>query len=214
MELFEEHTTDSAASLVFDDSVEFVDPDPQGAEEAAPNPEEAHESALTDDPVRVYLREMGSVSLLSRQREIDLAQRIERGKLRMKKALSRSPLIWRTVLAIHEDVGKGQACLDDFFEIGGLDDSAKENIRRDITRRLAALARRNSNLLALEHKLTCTPERQLHVRSKVKREIVRLKVECSQEFRRMPFQPVQWKRFRGFVELAVDEINRLEEELK
>src|ERR1700730_490770 len=129
MELFEEHTMDSATSLVFDDSLEFLDPNLQGPEEAAASPEEPHESNLTDDPVRAYLREMGSVSLLSRQREIDLAQRIERGKLRMQKALSRSPLIRRKVLAIQEEVGKGQARLDDFFEIGGLGDRAQESAR-------------------------------------------------------------------------------------
>src|ERR1700681_3079045 len=113
MELFEEHTIDSAAPLVFDDSLEFVDPDLQGAEETAASPEETRESAFSDDPVRVYLREMGSVSLLSRQREINLAQGIERGKLRMKKALSRLPLIRRMALAIHKDVGKDQARLED-----------------------------------------------------------------------------------------------------
>src|ERR1700680_197660 len=108
MEQFEEHTMDSTASLRFDDSIEFPDPDLHGSEEAAASPDESHESALTDDPVRAYLREMGSVSLLSRQREIDLAQSIERGKLRMHKALSRSPLIRRKVLAIHEDVREGK----------------------------------------------------------------------------------------------------------
>src|SRR5438270_4367221 len=102
MERFEEHAMDSAASLevAFEDSPEFLDSNVQGAEEGASTPEDSHESAFTDDPVRVYLREMGSVSLLNRQREIDLAQRIERGKLRMQKALSRSPLIRRSVLAI------------------------------------------------------------------------------------------------------------------
>src|SRR6266568_2435029 len=106
MEQFEQHTMDSSSAsldVVLKDSPEFLDPNLQGVEEAAaPNPEDSHESAFTDDPVRVYLREMGSVSLLSRQREIDLAQRIERGKLRMQKAVSRSPLVRRTVLSIHE----------------------------------------------------------------------------------------------------------------
>src|ERR1700730_8087265 len=129
MQLFEEHTIDSAASLEFDDSLELLDSNPQDTEEAAATPEESHDSALTDDPVRAYLREMGSVSLLSREREIDLAQRIERGKRRMQKALSRSPLIRRKVLAIQEEVGKGQARLDDFFEIGGLGDRAQESAR-------------------------------------------------------------------------------------
>src|SRR6516164_6053993 len=53
------------------------------------------EAPSTDDPVRVYLREMGSVRLLNRQGEIVLAKRMEHGKLRARKSLSRSPLVWR-----------------------------------------------------------------------------------------------------------------------
>ena len=49
------------------------------------------ESIYTDDPVRVYLREMGSVPLLTRQGEVALAQRMERGKMQMRRAISRSP---------------------------------------------------------------------------------------------------------------------------
>src|ERR1700740_840193 len=132
MEQFEEHISDEASELL---EAEFHDHGEPGS-----RPEEHHEqSAWTDDPVRVYLREMGSVSLLSRQCEIDLAQRIERGKLRMRKALSRSPPMLRRVLAIHRDVSGGQARLDDFFEIGGTDDTAKENARREVTRRLGVL---------------------------------------------------------------------------
>ena len=51
------------------------------------------ESIYTDDPVRVYLREMGAVPLLTREGEVELARRMERGKLRMQKAISRSPLV-------------------------------------------------------------------------------------------------------------------------
>src|SRR6266568_2305911 len=62
--------------------------------------ETAQDSSSTDDPVRVYLREMGSVRLLKRQGEIDLAKRMERGELRMHRALSRAPLVWSSVLAM------------------------------------------------------------------------------------------------------------------
>ncbi len=51
------------------------------------------ESIYTDDPVRVYLREMGAVPLLTREGEVNLARRMERGKLRMQKAISRSALV-------------------------------------------------------------------------------------------------------------------------
>jgi RNA polymerase primary sigma factor len=46
----------------------------------------------TNDPVRIYLRKMGTVPLLTRQGEVDIAKRIERGELRVLKALSRSPI--------------------------------------------------------------------------------------------------------------------------
>src|SRR5579864_4173012 len=125
MEQFEEHIGNQAASLrvVTGDFPEFLEPEFHETEESAPTEEK---SLWTDDPVRVYLREMGSVRLLNRQGEIDLARRMERGTTRWRKALSRSPLVWRAVLAIHEDVRKGSARLADFVEVGGPDEETRE----------------------------------------------------------------------------------------
>ena len=61
----------------------------------------------TNDPVRMYLREMGTVPLLTREGEVEIAKRIERGQLRVLKALSRSPIIIREVMAIADDLRKG-----------------------------------------------------------------------------------------------------------
>ena len=61
----------------------------------------------TNDPVRMYLREMGTVPLLTREGEVDIAKRIERGQLRALKALSRSPFVIRQILAIGEDLKRG-----------------------------------------------------------------------------------------------------------
>jgi len=61
----------------------------------------------TDDPIRIYLREMGVVPLLTREGEVDIAKRIERGQRRVLKALSRSPIVIRQVLAIGEDLKRG-----------------------------------------------------------------------------------------------------------
>ena len=61
----------------------------------------------TNDPVRIYLREMGAVPLLTREGEVDIAKRIERGQLRVLKALSRSPIVIRQILAIAEDLKRG-----------------------------------------------------------------------------------------------------------
>src|SRR5690242_10151976 len=59
-------------------------------------------SDKTNDPVRMYLREMGTVPLLTREGEIELAKRIERGQAAVRKALSRSPLVVRDILAFQE----------------------------------------------------------------------------------------------------------------
>ena len=56
----------------------------------------------TNDPVRIYLREMGA--LLTREGEVDIAKRIERGHVRLLKGLSRSPLVIRQILSIGEDL--------------------------------------------------------------------------------------------------------------
>src|SRR6476661_5938007 len=99
-------------------------------------PEEHVEgSASTDDPVRVYLREMGSVRLLNRQGEIDLAKRMEHGKLRARKSLSRSPLVWRRAIWLHEQVRADEVRLQDAFEVGIQDDDAAERrVRNAINR--------------------------------------------------------------------------------
>jgi len=61
----------------------------------------------TNDVVRIYLREMGVVPLLTREGEVDIAKRIERGQLRVLKALSRSPIVIRQLLEMGEDLKRG-----------------------------------------------------------------------------------------------------------
>jgi len=70
-------------------------------------------SDKTNDPVRMYLREMGSVGLLTREGEIDLARRVERGQRIARRALSRSPLIVRELLAIGRECSQGAVDLRD-----------------------------------------------------------------------------------------------------
>ena len=54
----------------------------------------------TNDPVRMYLREMGTVPLLTREGEVEIAKRIERGQMRVLKAISRSPIVIREIAAL------------------------------------------------------------------------------------------------------------------
>src|SRR2546430_10357264 len=166
MEQFEEHIADPLG-FALDQAPQFLETDLQAADESSRQPEHSEESAFTDDPVRVYLREMGSVSLLTRQAEIDLARSMERGKRRIRKALSRSPLVRRNVLGMYEGIRKGKARLEDFVEIGAPDESSEENARGEEMRRLAKLARLDSNLVAMQQKFIRTPSRHNQDRKSV-----------------------------------------------
>ena len=96
------------------------------------HPEEVHEgedfahahpveeSIYTDDPVRVYLREMGAVPLLTREGEVNLARRMERGKLRMQKAISRSALVQMRAAEIADQVKQETEELDAFVDLAGI----------------------------------------------------------------------------------------------
>jgi RNA polymerase primary sigma factor len=191
-----------------------VDESPELLETHSPEPEEhVEESVYTDDPVRVYLREMGSVRLLSRQGEIDLARGIERGKLRMHKAVSRSPLVWASALALYEGVRAGDLQLDAYVELSGPDEEAKEEARAEVMRRFARFVRAHNQLVELEHKFESTPKRYVNVLAGLKAKRPRLQVRVSQELRTIPFLPAQWRMLRSIVEHAVDAIGRLEREL-
>jgi RNA polymerase primary sigma factor len=89
------------------------------------------ESIYTDDPVRVYLREMGAVPLLTREGEVELARRMERGKLRMQKAISRSPLVQHAIVDLSDRLRKGIEELDAWVDIGGdVEEGAAANEKR------------------------------------------------------------------------------------
>jgi len=171
--------------------------------------EHVEESPSTDDPVRVYLREMGSVRLLSRQGEIDLARRMERGKLRARKALSRSPLAWKTAQAIYDGVRKSEQRLEDFMEMPQ-EETARAKIRTEIMAQLARFARAYSSYRELRRKIDATPERYVNIRAKLERKLPRLMVKASRELRAIAFQGWQWEEFRTDVKRAAEHIGQME----
>jgi len=87
-----------------------------GSEEAAGNVD-AENLGRTDDPVRMYLREMGSVELLSREGEIAIAKRIEAGRDMMIGGLCESPLTFRAIIAWHEALKAGRMLLRDIVDL-------------------------------------------------------------------------------------------------
>src|SRR5437667_4056553 len=70
----------------------------------------------TNDPVRMYLREMGTVPLLTRDGEVEIAKRIERGQLTVLKSLSRSPVIVREIISLGEQLKKDPSIIKDILQ--------------------------------------------------------------------------------------------------
>src|ERR1700722_20615661 len=98
----------------------------------------------TTDPVRTYLRKMGTVPLLTRQGEVDIAKRIERGQLRVLKALSRSPIVIRQILAIGEDLKRGVRSIKEIvvFDEEEITEKVLQNGVKDIRCRIDDLQKR------------------------------------------------------------------------
>ena len=106
----------------------------------------------TNDPVRIYLREMGIVPLLTREGEVDIAKRIERGQLSALKALSRSPLVIRQILVIGEDLKRGIRSIKEIvvFDEDEITEETLQNCVKDITHRIDELQKhyKRANQLA------------------------------------------------------------------
>ena len=77
----------------------------------------AEPTERTDDPVRMYLREMGSVELLSREGEIAIAKRIEAGREAMIAGLCESPLTFQAVIIWRDELNDGKILLRDIIDL-------------------------------------------------------------------------------------------------
>ena len=135
----------------------------------------------TDDPIRIYLREMGVVPLLTREGEVDIAKRIERGQRRVLKALSRSPIVIRQVLAIGEDLKRGVRPIKDIivFDEEEMTEEILQNRVKDTTHHIDELQKHYKRGSQLAVRLPTIPAKKKareyrRCRCGLGREIVRI----------------------------------------
>ena len=106
-------------------------PDSQPAPVVTAKTGESAEYERTDDPVRMYLREMGSIELLSRQGEIEIAKRIEKGRETMISGICESPLTMRAIVQWRDDLTAESVLLREIIDLdatfGGPDEDQNEN---------------------------------------------------------------------------------------
>ncbi len=121
----------------------------------------------TNDPVRMYLREMGTVPLLTREGEVEIAKRIERGQLRVLKAISRSPIVIREIVALGEDLKRGVRNVKEVvvFDEEELTEEVVQARVKATVARIDALVKHQKKIAQLEEKQAAATEQDERPRS-------------------------------------------------
>ncbi|MGA3240853.1 MAG: RNA polymerase sigma factor RpoD [Bryobacteraceae bacterium] len=169
-----------------------------------------------NDPVRMYLREMGTVPLLTRDGEVEIARRIERGQATVLKSLSRAPLAIQEIIAMNEEMAKELLSARDVLQISDpiLTDELVEEKRREFVRSVEDIARHYKRILQARQKLMAIPRgmkpkqyrRQLW-------EVGRLIIRTSRLMRGIRLQSPVIRHLIGRLRAAVEDLRPVEKEI-
>jgi RNA polymerase primary sigma factor len=170
----------------------------------------------TNDPVRMYLREMGTVPLLTRDGEIELAKRIEHGQRMVAKVLSRSPLIIRSIISLAEEVRRGAVSARDLLVQNEImvSDEDVENQAASLLEKTLEIEQMQVKAQKLRQQMVPfslgrKPKQNMARRWKLGRTIITI----SRLVRSIPFSSAVFHRFSAQLRRAVDEFKPLEREI-
>ena len=171
----------------------------------------------TNDPVRMYLREMGTVPLLTREGEVEIAKRIERGQLRVLKAVSRSPIVIREILALGEDLKKGLRSIKEVvtFDEEEITDEILQNRLKELTGKIDDLNKHYKKALQLAEKLEpISPKDKKKAKEyrKYRWGLGRETVEVSRKIRKLGFTNRERDRLIERVNKTVDSMRSLDKQ--
>src|SRR5947209_2757460 len=183
----------------------------------------AGEDEKSADPVRVYLRQMGTVPLLTREQEVSISQRIERGQIKSHKAISRSPIAVKELIRIGEELESGALSIRDVVnfsdqaDVSEAEDKADEylqwtlegveNIRKHFREGL-----REWHKLAAEQKVMRGKQTKKLLR--LKRKVARTRLEISQEIKNLNLKESARQRLIDAIAAAHKEVRSVERETK
>ncbi len=173
----------------------------------------------TNDPVRMYLREMGTVPLLTREGEVEIAKRIERGQLRVLKALSRSPIVIREILAMGEDLKRGVRSIKEvvIFDEEEITDEILQNRLKDTTAKVDELNKHYRKAMQLAAKFAEIPskdKKRAREYRKVRWALGREQVEVSRQIRKLGFTNNERKHLIDRVNKTVDSMKALDKQIQ
>jgi RNA polymerase primary sigma factor len=168
----------------------------------------------TNDPVRMYLREMGTVPLLTREGEVTIAKRIERGQLVVMKSVTRSPIVIKELIAVGDDLRKGGRSIKEIvqFDDEELTEEKIANKTKQTLKHIEKIAKLYDTGLKQAAKLEKTPKAKKRSWIHAKWDVARTRVEISLAVRDIDFNPFEKKRLIDKMRGTVERLQSLERE--
>jgi RNA polymerase primary sigma factor len=170
----------------------------------------------TNDPVRMYLREMGTVPLLTREGEVAIAKRIERGKLAVIKSISRTPTIAKRILIIGDQLRAGERTIRELviFSDEEITDEVIDDRKVEVLEQIEEVRKARMNYVKLAEKtdgISRTQERKKFRRARMK--ALRARIEVSRAIRRIEFTETMKRRLIDEVKDAVDAVQKVQRDV-
>ena len=168
----------------------------------------------TNDPVRMYLREMGTVPLLTREGEVAIAKRIERGKLSVIKSISRTPTIARRILIMGDQLRAGERTIRELvtFSDEEITDEVIDDRKEVVLVQIDAVRRARASFVKLNDKMEATSRKDKRKFRRARWKALRGRIEVSRYIRRIEFTENIKRRLIEEVKDAVDAVQRVQRE--
>jgi RNA polymerase primary sigma factor len=168
----------------------------------------------TNDPVRMYLREMGTVPLLTREGEVTIAKRIERGQLVVMKSITRSPIVIKELISVGDDLRRGARSIKEIvqFDDEELTEEKIANKTKQTLKYIDKIAKLYEAALKQAAKLGKTLKSKKRPYIRAKWAVARTRVQISLEIRGIDFNPFEKKRLIDKMRGTVERLQSLERE--
>ena len=170
----------------------------------------------TNDPVRMYLREMGTVPLLTREGEVEIAKRIEQGKLAAIKSISRTPTVAKGIIFMGEQLKSRSVNIRDLVTFGSdeeLSDERSETRIRQVLKQIGLVQKALIVAQKLEMKLSGILKRDRKKYRRAKWKMLRAKILLSRQIRRIDFTEAVTRRMIDPIKESVETVQRVQREL-
>ena len=168
----------------------------------------------SQDPVRIYLREMGSVPLLTREGEVVIAKRIEQGQLVVMKTITRSPIVIKELIAVGSDLRKGARSIKEIvqFDDEELTEEKLAKMTKQTLKYIDRIAGLHQAALKQAEKLAETPKLRKQSYVQAKWAVARTRIQISLAIRDMSLHWREKKRLIGTLRSAVEHLHAVEHE--